>query len=264
MSATMAANNAQVKKALERVNKIVETSPISDYDFIFNHLCKDFIKGYVIEFDHTIKQIQKKIDAYIETKYLKMSMDTNKCFRAALVYIWNGKEKKAQKYLSKFFNHSIQMLELMNEKTIKVKAFNSEDATEETFKVKNSSEQMLIQSKYKMDYEMATIFYLTKFKKAFEMIEVKEDTKLSLEEELNDLLDWRTKMMSVHKSIELYKWAKNIVSVHKQIKEEDVDISCIEDELDNALFQENMDWCYKKPKSGKYETIYIFKRQKEE
>ena len=44
-------------------------------------------------------------------------------------------------------------------------------------------------------------------------------------------------------------------------QQDEVDISGIEDELDNILYQENMNWCYEKPKSGKYQTIYIFKSE---
>jgi superfamily II helicase len=44
-------------------------------------------------------------------------------------------------------------------------------------------------------------------------------------------------------------------------EEEEVDISCIESELDNMLYQENMDWSFDKPTKGKYETIYIIKRE---
>ena len=43
--------------------------------------------------------------------------------------------------------------------------------------------------------------------------------------------------------------------------EEDVDISCIEGELDNALFQQNMKWSYDKPKSGNFQQVYISNRK---
>jgi len=46
-------------------------------------------------------------------------------------------------------------------------------------------------------------------------------------------------------------------------EEEEVDIGCIENELDSMLFQENMDWGFNKPEYGKYETIYIFERKEE-
>ena len=47
-------------------------------------------------------------------------------------------------------------------------------------------------------------------------------------------------------------------------EEEEVDISCIESELDNMLYQENMDFCFDKPTKGKYETIYIIKREEDD
>ena len=59
------------------------------------------------------------------------------------------------------------------------------------------------------------------------------------------------------------KKKKKIKLVIKE-EEEEVDISCIESELDNMLYQENMDWSFDKPTKGKYETIYIIKREEEE
>ena len=55
-----------------------------------------------------------------------------------------------------------------------------------------------------------------------------------------------------------------IDSRKKEEEEEEVDISCIESELDNMLYQENMDWSFDKPTKGKYETIYIIKREEDE
>lgn len=43
--------------------------------------------------------------------------------------------------------------------------------------------------------------------------------------------------------------------------EEDVDIGCIEGELDNALFQQNMEWSYDKPTSGNFQQVYISNRK---
>lgn len=50
----------------------------------------------------------------------------------------------------------------------------------------------------------------------------------------------------------------------RQQQEEELDIGCIENQLDNMLYQENMDWSFDKPESGKYETIYIIRREEEE
>jgi len=64
--------------------------------------------------------------------------------------------------------------------------------------------------------------------------------------------------------IMLCDFEKNEIGDWGDYDEEEVDISCIESELDNMLYQENMDWSFDKPTKGKYETIYIIKREEEE
>ena len=54
-----------------------------------------------------------------------------------------------------------------------------------------------------------------------------------------------------------------LIKKKEEEPEEEVDIGCIENELDNMLYQENMVWCFEKPESGKYETIYIFHYKEE-
>jgi len=47
-------------------------------------------------------------------------------------------------------------------------------------------------------------------------------------------------------------------------EEENLHIGCIENQLDNMLYEKNMDWTFDKPESGKYETIYIIEKEEEE
>jgi hypothetical protein len=122
----------------------------------------------------------------------------------------NNKEKKAQKYISKFFNHSIAILEIANSNSVRVESHNTEEG-QKYFKIKNEGQKMELQQKYKQDYEMVSLFYKVKFKKEFEMIDVKESTKLSMEENMEDLIKWKKNMMKVCFQVKLVANMENKV-----------------------------------------------------
>jgi len=67
-----------------------------------------------------------------------------------------------------------------------------------------------------------------------------------------------------------FKRFKEIETLYEELKKEKEEVSedaghlCenhIGDELDNILFQEEMDWGFYKPTEGKYTKIYIFGRK---
>ena len=246
----VANNNDSVKHLITQLTKIIDVSPISRYEYILKELCKDWIKGYIKQFDACIKKILVLIQLRGDTPNLMLQYNVNVSNRASLVYLLNQNKEKANASISKFFHTSLKSCEIMNDGNVAALAFNTVDG-DGRFNLNNDQSQRIIYEKYHNDYTLLTLFYKIAFKEDYILSDYKPKIK-QLFKMLMRELKWENILFRPTITKEQQSWwikefcddqKKNFMGEDYNICDNCEELYCISKSQDDLQLEDGVGFC---------------------